>query len=429
MSAAVLHETDSEMVIRIEVTISKSDNFFECEEHIREALNEGGTLATGNCLERFDTDGSPMLIGNQKLTAKRNKVAKKYETPYGVVEVERFAYQSPEGGAVFIPMEANARIVGGSTPLFAKSVSYLYANNNAAVTKASLEHTTGRVVSRCYIQDISDLVSGQVEAKSRRLDYSTCEPSPIDVASVAIGLDGTCLLFCDEGYRQAMVGTIAFYDAAGERLHTNYTAAAPEHGKATFIGRMDEEIARVKAKYPHARYVGISDGATDYLPWLKKHTTTQILDFWHVTEYLAEAAGAVHRTKAKRAEWLDESCHALKHQAGAAKDLLGELEEASLNPNLSSGVRKKLEDALSYFANNLERMNYANYGRNKLPIGSGITEAACKSVVKTRLCGSGMKWRQSGSEVVLTLRALSLTLSRWEEFWRNLTTKGLSAIS
>jgi hypothetical protein len=75
------------------------------------------------------------------------------------------------------------------------------------------------------------------------------------------------MLFCGREYRQAMVGTIAFYDASGERLHTNYIAAAPEHGKATFLQRMDEEIERIKKKYGGVRYIGISDGAADYLPW------------------------------------------------------------------------------------------------------------------------------------------------------------------
>jgi len=333
MPAEMLRESDSEIVIQI--TIPKSNNFYECEENIRRGLNEGGTLATSKCLEEFDTDGSPILVGNQKLTAKRTKIPKKYETPYGISEVERYAYQSPEGGAVYIPLESNARIIGGSTPLLAKSVSYLYANNNAAVTKSSLKHTTGRIVSRCYVQDISAIVSEQVEA------------------------------------------TIAFYDATGERLHTNYVAAAPEHGKATFIQRMDEEIARVKSKYGSARYAGISDGATDYLPWLKKHTTTQILDFWHVTEYMAEAAGAIHRTKVKRTDWLDKNCHALKHQ---------EFEGASEKGNLPAGVREKLEAAISYFGNNLNRMNYASYRKTKLPIGSGITEAACKVKPDPKWC-------------------------------------------
>ena len=98
------------------------------------ALNEGGSLATGKCLEDFDADGSPIVIGKRKLTAKRTKISRKYETPYGVSTVNRYAYQGSEGGAVFYPMEANSRIVGGSTPSFVQSVSYLYSNNNSSAT-------------------------------------------------------------------------------------------------------------------------------------------------------------------------------------------------------------------------------------------------------------------------------------------------------
>ena len=62
-----------------------------------------------------------------------------------------------------------------------------------------------------------------------------------------------------------MVGTIGFYDRAGERQHTIYMAATPEYGKATFLDRMDREVERVKAAYPGARYVGIADGGAGEL--------------------------------------------------------------------------------------------------------------------------------------------------------------------
>ena len=312
-----------------------------------------------------------------------------------------------------------------TTPSFAKVVSYDYSHDNSAVVQSMLRQTLGREVSRCYIQDISAAVAGQVEDRSRQWDYAYSEPDTHEVAFIAIGLDGTCLLSCEEGYRQAMVGSIAFYDAAGERLHTNYVGAAPEHGKASFLTRMNEEIARIKGSYPMARYVGISDGAADYLPWLKTHTTTQVLDFWHVTEYIHDAAPAVVAKKAERKAWIDERCHRLKHHHGAAAEILEELRQAG-SRKLTASQREDLQAAVSYFHNNLERMNYASYRKSHLPIGSGVTEAACKSLVKTRMCGSGMKWSQSGSDVVLTLRALSLTVTRWEEFWRNLAKYGLA---
>jgi hypothetical protein len=46
------------------------------------------------------------------------------------------------------------------------------------------------------------------------------------------------------------------------------------------------------------------------------------------------------------------------------------------------------------------------------------TEAACKVIVKQRVCGSGMKWTEDGAAVVvLSLRALSYTAERWDQFW------------
>jgi len=59
-----------------------------------------------------------------------------------------------------------------------------------------------------------------------------------------------------------------------------------------------------------------------------------------------------------------------------------------------------------------------------LPIGSGVTEAACKTLVKMRLCRSGAKWREQGAAMVLSLRALSYTPGRWQQFWAKLDRYG-----
>ena len=56
------------------------------------------------------------------------------------------------------------------------------------------------------------------------------------------GVDGTCSLIADDGWRQVMVGTIAFYNEDGDRLWTNYVASAPEAGRATFFAKMEREV-------------------------------------------------------------------------------------------------------------------------------------------------------------------------------------------
>ena len=112
----------------------------------------------------------------------------------------------------------------------------------------------------------------------------------VPVATVAIGMDGTCLLMCEDGWREAMVGTLASCDAEGERQHTIYLAATPEYGRAKFLGHLEAEIDRARAKCPDAHYVGIADGASGNWEFLGRHTDVQVTDFWHAAEYLGKAA-------------------------------------------------------------------------------------------------------------------------------------------
>jgi len=69
-------------------------------------------------------------------------------------------------------------------------------------------------------------------------------------------------------------------------------------------------------------------------------------------------------------------------------------------------------------------MNYAPLVAGKIPIGSGVTEAACKVLVKQRLCGSGMRWKEPGAAAVLSVRCLMYTTERWSQFWSKIDRYG-----
>ena len=85
-----------------------------------------------------------------------------------------------------------------------------------------------------------------------------------------------------------------------------------------------------------------------------------------------------------------------------------------------------VQRAITYFANQwgAGRMDYAGRVAANEPIGSGVTEAACKVIVEQRLCGSGMKGTEGGAAVVLSLRTLSYTTGRWDEFWSKVDRRG-----
>ena len=413
MAATLIERHETEVTIRIRVSLTRS--MLDTEEAIQQALNEAGVLATAEALHQFDTDGSPLQIGAQRWTSK-GRLPKAYQTPYGEAVVQRHVYQTGEGGATFCPLERDARIIITSRPRFAKQVSFKYGEGAGGRAVQDLAQNHGRHGTLGLVQDLAAAVGGVAQAKEETWPYATPKLDK-PVAALGIGPDGTCLFMTGEGNRQAMVGAISLYDAAGARLHTVYVAATPEYGKATFHARLRRAIEHTCGLFPQAKRVGVADGSEDNRTFLAPYTDKTCVDFHHATGYLSGASRAVFPGQfARRQEWLEQACQRLKHEEGAAKALLAEL-EALPRDGLRETVREGLDRAITYFRNHHEQMGYAERRAAHLPIGSGVTEAACKTLVKMRLGQGGAKWKEEGAAVVLTLRALTYPPGRWEQFW------------
>ncbi len=409
--------------LRLEISIPLGTVMLDGEQTIEQILNEAGVVASNALLKRFDTDGSALQMGETKLTSK-GQLEKTYQTPYGETRVNRHVYQGPQGGSTYCPLECNARIIQNATPKLAKTLSHKYSKLSVDEVKADLSSNHGRRLSRGYIQNVSEMVGSLALAKEESWHYQT-PALKAAVSTVSLGLDGTTIYIRDDGYRETMVGTVALYDGDGERLHTTYIGAPPEYGKNIFMTRLAREIDHVKQLYPDAVYIGIADGAADNWSFLNQHTSIQVTDFWHATEYLADAAEAIFHGKkqqTQRVDWLKQRCHELKNNSGAVESILTELKGHSQNKHPPKR-QEMLHKALTYFSNQGIRMNYASLVEQALPIGSGVTEAACKMIVKQRLCQSGMKWRQKGASIILSLRTLERS-NRWEQFWDKVSQYG-----
>ena len=412
--------------ITLEVKFDISGSMLEREEKILLALNAAGNVVTREALNGFDADGQPIVMGGVKWYSK-GKQSKVYNTPYGVVAMERHVYQPAQGGATFCPMEIGARTIRKATPRFVKMVAHKFAHNAATQVLEDLEQNHGRLCQKATLQDLATHVGTVVQAKEESWSYAT--PELGKVRTVGIGVDGTCMLLCDKNWREAMTGSISLYDKHGERLHTIYVGAAPEYGKETFFNRMRREIDHVKSLYPKALFVGIADGAKSNWDFLEPHVDEQVVDFYHVSQYLARAASAVCRNESEREQWLDEHCHDLKHKHHAATRILREFEKTATTTKMKPEQKEDLQACITYFSNHLHQMRYAQYREKGMPIGSGVTEAACKVLVKQRLCCSGMRWTPEGAQNILSLRALVLTESRWDQFWQKISQYGVPQVS
>jgi hypothetical protein len=168
------------------------------------------------------------------------------------------------------------------------------------------------------------------------------------------------------------------------------------------------------------QWIGLTDGGNG----LENFVTTNfprevalILDFWHASEHLRELAKLLYPTdeearQQRHAQW----CHLLKHEGGAV--LLAQLEQWPLPPR-QPAMRQQFAEALTYFKNNVHRMDYPSYAANGWLIGSGAMESACKTVVGQRLKLAGMRWRAEGTDAMCHLRALFKSEPRqWQAFWQ-----------
>jgi hypothetical protein len=209
--------------VTVEVTVRRSGTLLEMEDAIQEATNAVGRCVTAEALRQFDTDGRAIRVGEIKLTA-RGRDPKVYQSPYGEVQIERYVYQTSRGGRIDCPLEQQGRIVRGASPRFASKLSHKYAQLNVRAVQADLEQNHGRKVAASSIQHVADWVGTIATAKEEEWAYAL-PALERPIATVVVSLDGAMIPMADTaGYREAMVGTLAFYDHAGERQHTSSVA-------------------------------------------------------------------------------------------------------------------------------------------------------------------------------------------------------------
>ncbi|MDR2027094.1 MAG: ISKra4 family transposase, partial [Prevotellaceae bacterium] len=302
-----------------------------------------------------------------------------------------------------------------------KSVSSKYSRNSAGDVQRDLEENHSRYISGTYIQKISQAVGDLAVNREQWTYHPPVEKD--DVSTVGISLDGTCMLLREESWRQAMVGSISFYDRDGERLNSIYVAQAPEYGKKSFYALLRKEIEQVRKEYEDKIFIGVADGAADNWTFLQPFVNEQILDFFHASEYLTKVSKAAHKNSTVAHRWLEKARHKLKHETNGAKEILEEMRQL-LKKKITQEKKGEISKAITYFTNHIHQMNYAEYLSKNMPIGSGVIEAACKVIIKQRMCKSGMKWSDSGAKTVLLLRCFNETDGKWTQFWNKVMRYG-----
>jgi hypothetical protein len=168
-------------------------------------------------------------------------------------------------------------------------------------------------------------------------------------------------------------------------------------------------------------WIALTDGGSGLEDFMQKNFNRPdlvlILDFYHAASYLEKLAKALHPgdetgSKKQAEQW----CSLLKAEGGAL--MLEVLRQWQWPPRKSAVLRGQLEEVLTYFENNVHRMEYPEYLAAGWHIGSGVVESACKTVVGQRLKCAGMRWGEEGAHAMCHVRALYRSeKGQWEAFW------------
>ena len=120
-------------------------------------------------------------------------------------------------------------------------------------------------------------------------------------------------------------------------------------------------------------------------------------------------------TNVERKSWVRRR---LVQVAGGATDLvIAELEATAQDASLTETQRKVVLKTVGYYRRNAPYMRYDEYLGQGWPIGTGVVEGACGHLVKDRMEGAGMRWKQEGAQAVLDLRAVRLN-GDWDAYWQ-----------
>jgi hypothetical protein len=152
-----------------------------------------------------------------------------------------------------------------------------------------------------------------------------------------------------------------------------------------------------------------------FKPWKR---VTCVRDIMHVVGYLWSAANALFGEASRAGKhWGQQKLTAILR--GRVGYVIGGLRQILTKQRLRKSVRETLANVITFFHNHRRWMRDDAYLAAGLPVGTGVVESACGSVVKQRMEGEGKRWSLDGAEAILTLRSLKKSHDNdLRDYWR-----------
>ena len=393
-----------------------------------------------------------------------------YKTLAGPVTVERILYRDVavrNGKTVDIVSLKTGAVAGHWLPYTARSMAFMMAHVTSRECEAMCEHVGRLMYSRSSFERVGHAVGERYVAQHVDIEERLIEQLDIPDAAVAIAvsIDRVSLPMeesvtevttpepqlhitaeeagrvprgrsealeraireaeaatpakIERNYRMAYCATVSLADAQGAAVHTIRYGRMPKGNVRSLWRRLRDDVESLRRRRPDLKVVCVTDAAREFEGPLQHYLSskrlgtevTHLVDFWHASEYLAEAATQCQAQSSNKDAfnvWRSELM-----TPGGADRVLQSLKDTGLGRRTYLG-KQSVKDAIRYFSNHRGRMRYAEARARNLPIGSGPVEATCKSLVSQRMKRSGSRWKHKTGTDVIMLRALVLS-DRWHD--------------
>lgn len=415
---------------------------FEFECRLRDLLREVGRLIVEwsfNHLEPDDRLAMPgqFLWQGDYYRRRRKSPLRNLACLFGPIRLSRFVYQPLEtAGRCLFPLQIQLGIVGGvATPALADHVARLSADLTQRHVLDQLRPlgirwgvSTLRKLQGAMAESLGEFRHpAQVAQVLAWLQRAAAAGGPRRIA-LSVGRDGIMLpIVKNKKYREGATGTVSVLNGWGHRLGTVYLGQMPESGQGQLTEQLTRLIEDVLRQWtgPLPRLAYVTDAGhhpTEYfeqvLSQMRHPRTGQqlewkwIVDYYHACQYVTQLAEAIFGPGREACAWAAKMRRWMKDKPGGVFRVLRSA-GALLRRRELVGSEEKYWKAYHYLRERVSKMDYARYRRLKLPIGSGVTEAACKILFTQRFKQSGMKWTVEGGASILTLRTLTLS-GIWE---------------
>lgn len=393
---------------------------------------------------RLEPDDKRAMPGKVRYRRERYRINKKtparIATRFGTITLRSFYYLNEEDGEPGLhPLWVRLGIGAGSaTPALLERVARLSVDHTQSEVRAWLRREHGLVWSNTRLRTAlagfrQALAPFRAELQQARLltwlkqaEKSRGRNRPV----LAMGRDGIMIPMRQGGYQEASTATVSVYDRRRRRLGTVYLGQMPEEKQATLSRTLTDLLKATLTAWqgpvPRLAYVTDKGSAPDdyYRRVLKKMTHPRdgrpltwewVLDFYHVCSYIGKMADALFGPETpEAARWFAKMRRWLRERPQGASQVLRSAMQFLDRRRMSKAQKAEFWKGYRYLRRHRRWMDYRGHRRRGLPIGSGVTEAACKTVFTQRFKRSGMRWHRDTGQVILDLRVLHLS-GIWED--------------